>query len=149
MIARIDRIYSWVENLDEAIVNLETRLEDLEKKFTYDTDWCQRPIGFSNFVWFDMDCKLSIARRNEALNRMRRTKSGNSVAVTNFVKERNVTRNLCRAKKKPFLQKINKNLASGDSKQFWRFINFFVKSKYRELPDLDWVAFFSKKFHSS
>ncbi|XP_023241467.1 uncharacterized protein LOC111639760 [Centruroides sculpturatus] len=37
MIARIDRIYSWVENLDEAIVNIETRLEDLEKKFTYDT----------------------------------------------------------------------------------------------------------------
>ncbi|XP_023215216.1 uncharacterized protein LOC111618028 [Centruroides sculpturatus] len=37
MIAKIDRIYSWVENLDETIVNLETRLEDLEKKFAYDT----------------------------------------------------------------------------------------------------------------
>ncbi|XP_023215533.1 uncharacterized protein LOC111618268 [Centruroides sculpturatus] len=52
----------------QSVLTLEGLTHLIKSSFS---DWCQRPIGFSNFVWFDMDCKLSIARRNQALNRMR------------------------------------------------------------------------------
>ncbi|XP_067143065.1 uncharacterized protein [Centruroides vittatus] len=118
-------------------------LDDLIKSSF--SDWYQRSVG-TCISWFDVDCRLSIARRNQALKRMRRAKIGNSIAVGNFIKERNITRNLCRAKKKLFLKRMNSNLASGDSKQFWRSINFFIGRKRSELPALDWVSYFARKF---
>ena len=101
-----------------------------------------------NKQWFDWECELLKKDRCICLNIFRRNKTQTSLSA--YIKARNVYKNVCRQKKKHFLEKNKEILEESisSSKEFWKTLK---KINFREVRQSniechEWFEYFKGLF---